>query len=54
MSVKKHQGILFIILAGFFFAFMSFFVRLARDLPTMQKTFFRKAGAAVISVGMLL
>lgn len=34
---EKQQGILFIILAGFFFASMSFFVRLSGDLPTMEK-----------------
>lgn len=40
--MKKHsQGILLIICAGLFFSFMTFFVRLSGDLPTMQKTFFR-------------
>ena len=46
MSVKKHQGILFIILAGFFFALMSFFVRLAGDLPTIAESFFQKCGGS--------
>lgn len=52
MSDKK-QGILYIICAGFFFACMTFFVRLAGDLPTMQKAFFRNAVAVVIAVVML-
>ena len=50
---RKQQGILFIIMAGFFFALMSLFVRLAGDLPTMQKAFFRNAVAAVAAVIML-
>ena len=52
MSDKK-QGILYIICAGFFFACMTFFVRLAGDLPTMQKAFFRNAVAVAIAVIML-
>lgn len=52
MSDKK-QGILYIICAGFFFACMTFFVRLAGNLPTMQKAFFRNAVAVVIAVVML-
>lgn len=40
--MKKHsQGILLIICAGLFFSFMTFFVRISGDLPTMQKAFFR-------------
>ena len=38
---QRNQGILLIICAGLFFSFMTFFVRIAGDLPTMQKTFFR-------------
>lgn len=53
MSDKK-QGILFIIMAGFFFALMSFFVRMAGDLPTMQKAFFRNAVAALAAVFLLI
>lgn len=51
---KKNQGILFIIAAGFFFALMTFFVRISGNLPTMQKAFFRNAVAAVVSIVMLL
>lgn len=55
MIVKsnKIQGILFIILAGFFFSLMTLFVRISGDLPTMQKAFFRNAVAAVVSIVML-
>ena len=41
------------ICAGFFFACMTFFVRLAGNLPTMQKAFFRNAVAVIIAVIML-
>lgn len=47
------QGILFIILAGFFFSLMTFFVRISGDLPTMQKAFFRNAVAAAVAVVLL-
>lgn len=48
--MKKHnQGILLIICAGLFFSFMTFFVRLSGDLPTMQKTFFRNLFPVFIS-----
>ena len=38
---QKNQGILLVICSGLFFSFMTFFVRISGDLPTMQKTFFR-------------
>ena len=50
---EKQQAILFIILAGFFFAAMSFFVRLSGDLPTMEKAFFRNAVAVLVAAFML-
>lgn len=49
----KKQGIMYIIMAGFFFALMTFFVRLSGDLPTMQKAFFRNAVAAVVAIVLL-
>lgn len=49
----KKQGIIYIIMAGFFFALMTFFVRMSGDLPTMQKAFFRNAVAAVVAVILL-
>ena len=50
---NRRQGILYIIMAGFFFALMTFFVRLSGDLPTMEKAFFRNAetGALMELVG---
>ena len=50
---EKQKGIIYIIFAGFFFACMSFFVRLSGNLPTMQKAFFRNAVAVIIAVVML-
>lgn len=47
------KGILSVIGAGFFFALMTFFVRLSGDLPTMEKAFFRNAVAALVSIVML-
>lgn len=49
----KKQGILYIIMAGLFFALMTFFVRMAGNLPTMQKAFFRNAVAAVAALLLL-
>lgn len=43
------KGILFILLAALGFAFMSFFVKMAGDVPTMQKAFFRNIVAVVIA-----
>lgn len=55
ISMKNNiKGIICIIIAGVGFSFMTFFVRLAGDLPTMQKAFFRNAFALVIAVGTLL
>lgn len=54
MKKDNIQGILFIILAGFFFSLMTVFVRLSGDLPTMEKAFFRNAVAAVVSVILLI
>lgn len=50
---QKQQGILYIIIAAFFFALMSFFVRKAGDLPTMQKGFFRNVVAMCVAGVML-
>lgn len=38
---NKNRGIVHILGAAFCFALMSFFVRLAGELPSMQKSFFR-------------
>ena len=51
---KKNQGILCILSAAFFFALMNLFVRLAGDLPTVQKSFFRNFIAAILAFIMLI
>lgn len=51
---KKQKGIILIISSAFFFALMMMFVRLAGDLPSFQKAFFRNAVAAVFSLLVLL
>ena len=54
-SIKdRTKGIIFILLAAFFFSAMSVFVRLSEDVPTMQKAFFRNIVAAVVAVIILL
>lgn len=50
----RKQGIMYILMAAFFFALMNLFIRLAGDVPTMQKCFFRNAVAAVISASALI
>ena len=47
-------GILFLLLSAFCFALMNLFIRLAGDVPTMQKCFFRNFFALIIAVGMLI
>ena len=41
----KYKGIFYIILAAFGFAFMNLFVKLAGDLPAIEKSFFRNLDA---------
>lgn len=38
---QKYKGIICIIISAFCFALMNVFIRLAGDLPSMQKSFFR-------------
>ena len=51
---SKYKGILFIVLAAFFFSCMNVCVRLSGDVPTIQKSFFRNIVAFVIAGSMLL
>lgn len=51
---NRGKGILFILLAAFFFSLMSVFVRLSGGVPTMQKAFFRNIVAALVAVIILL
>lgn len=51
---SRVKGILCIVSAGFCFALMSLFVRLAGDVPSMQKSFFRNAVALVVVLFTML
>lgn len=46
-------GLIYILLAAFFFSLMTLFIRLAGDVPTFQKAFFRNAFAAVVAITLL-
>lgn len=50
----KNKGILYIILSALFFALMSTFVKLAGDLPSIQKSFFRNLIALIFSAVILI
>ena len=52
-SKKRYKGIICIIMSAFCFALMSFFVRMAGDLPPIQKRFFRNFVAAIFA-GIIL
>lgn len=51
---KKYMGIVFIIFSAFCFALMSLFVKLAGDLPSMQKSFFRNLIALIFAFFILI
>lgn len=51
---SKYRGIFFIMLSAFCFACMSVCVRLAGDVPTIQKSFFRNAVALTVAFVILL
>lgn len=51
---NKTKGIILIILSAFSFAWMFAFVRLAGDVPFVQKTFFRNFFAALLAMGVLV
>ncbi len=46
---NKNKGIFFIILSALGFSFMSLFVKLSGDLPSMQKSFFRNLVSLVFA-----
>lgn len=54
MMSERNKGIAYIILAAFFFSLMGLFIRLAGELPTMEKALFRNLVAVIISTVMLL
>ena len=45
----KAKGILYLVLAAFFFSLRTFFVKLSGDVPSIQKVFFRNIVAFVIA-----
>lgn len=49
MMNQKYKGILCILTSAFCFATMNMFVRLAGDLPSIEKSFFRNFVAMIIS-----
>lgn len=51
---QKTKGILCIITSAFFFAVMNVFVRMAGDLPSVQKSFFRNLVAIFFAAAVLL
>lgn len=51
---QKHKGVLCIISSAFCFAFMGAFVRLAGDLPSVQKSFFRNLVAFIFAAVILI
>lgn len=51
---EKYKGVFFIVLSAFCFACMSACVRMAGDIPTLQKSLFRNLVALVIALLMLL
>ena len=54
MKKNKYKAIIYIILSAFSFAFMFAFVRMAGELPTFQKVFFRNFIALLIAVATLI
>lgn len=55
MNIKKqYKGIFYIILSAFCFALMNMFVRMAGDLPSIQKSFFRNFVAAIFACIILI
>ncbi len=50
---QKTKGILCIISAAFCFALMNLFIKLAGDIPTLQKAFFRNLVAIFFSLAIL-
>lgn len=51
---QKYLGIIYIILAAFFFALMAMFVRLAGDIPSIQKSFFRNLVSLAFAGAILI
>ena len=54
LAANRSKGIMFILMAAFFFSLMTVFVRLSGDVPTMQKAFFRNIVAAFLAAFILM
>lgn len=50
----KYKGIIYIILSAFMFGLMGVFVKLADDIPSVQKSFFRNFVALIFALIILL
>ena len=50
---EKNRGILYVLLAAFFFAGMSLCVKLSGDLPFFEKSFFRNFVAIWFAVAVM-
>ena len=51
---SRNKGILFLMLSSFGFALISLFIRLAGDVPTMEKTLYRNLVSTFVISGLLL
>ena len=51
---KKYMGVVYIVIAAFFFALMSLFVKLSGNLPVFQKSFFRNIVALFFALIILI
>lgn len=51
---RKTKGILYVIIAAFGFSGMSLFVKLAGDIPAMQKAFFRNFIALIFITALII
>lgn len=51
---EKYKGVVYIVASAFCFALMNMFVRLAGDVPSIQKSFFRNIVALMFAAVILL
>ena len=51
---SKYKGIIYIILSAFMFGLMGVFIKLAGDIPSVQKSFFRNFVALIFALIILL
>ncbi|MCR4605550.1 MAG: DMT family transporter [Eubacterium sp.] len=53
-SRDYHKGVIYLIISAFFFALMAVFIRVAGEIPTMEKAFFRNLVAFFVAGGIIL